>query len=122
MGEIRQHGASLALAAVVLACATMPAAGEPAVGSGVGTYSCAEFTRAAAGDESREMLYFSWAQGWMTAWDLEEMSAGKLARDLSQPPVPTQRAFLVTWCSTHPTELYMKGVYQLYETLKPIKK
>ena len=96
-----------------------PAAAEPAAGAGVGTYSCSEFTRASAGDEERELLYFSWAQGWMTAWNLGQMQAGKPTHDLSAPPIPDQRAFLSKWCASHPTELYMKGVYALYLTLTP---
>jgi hypothetical protein len=59
----------------VLLLAGSPAAAEPAVGAGVCTYSCNEFTRASAGDEARELLYFSWAQGWMTARDLDQALA-----------------------------------------------
>ena len=109
-----------ALVMGALLLAGSPAAAEPAVGAGVGTYSCSEFTRASASDEARELLYFSWAQGWMTAWDLDQMQAGKPTRDLSRPSVPDQRAFLSKWCASHPAELYMKGVYELYLTLRPI--
>jgi hypothetical protein len=106
-----------ALAMGVLLLAGSPAA-EPAVGAGVGTYSCKEFTRASAGDEARELLYFSWAQGWMTAWNLDQMQAKEPTRDLSQPSIADQRVFLSKWCASHPTELYMKGVYDLYLTLR----
>ncbi|HXQ09822.1 MAG TPA: hypothetical protein VN805_02365 [Caulobacteraceae bacterium] len=106
-----------ALVMGILLLAGSPATAEPAVGAGVGTYSCNEFTRASAADEQRELLYFSWARGWMTAWDLDQMQAGRPTRDLSQPSVPDQRAFLSKWCASHPRELYMKGVYELYLTL-----
>jgi hypothetical protein len=109
-----------ALVMGLLLLAGSPAAAEPAVGAGVGTYSCQEFTRASAGDEERELLYFSWAQGWMTAWNLEQVQAGKPTRDLSAPSIADQRGFLSKWCAVHPTELYMKGVYELYLSLSPM--
>jgi hypothetical protein len=116
-----KNGAWSAGALVIgILLAGSPAAADPAMGAGVGTYSCSEFTRASAGDEARELLYFSWAQGWMTAWDLDQMQDGKPTRDLSQPSVAEQRTFLSKWCASHPTELYMKGVYELYITLSPM--
>ena len=109
-----------AIAAAALAMAAIPAAGaaEPAAGEGVGTYTCAEFQRASKADESREMLYFSWAQGWMTAWNLAQMDASKPFADLSTPPIDDQRAFIRTYCSQHGASLYMEAVYRLYASMK----
>jgi hypothetical protein len=117
MSSINERRRVGAVVTLLLLLAGSSATAEPAMGAGVGTYSCKEFTRASAGDEARELLYFSWAQGWMTAWNLSQMQVGKPARDLSAPPIPDQRAFLAKWCASHPSELYMKGVYELYLTL-----
>ena len=89
------------------------AAAEPAVGEGVGTYSCAEFTRAIKADPSREMLYFSWAQGWMSGWNLALMDAHKPTADLRTPDGADQRVFLTSYCKAHPAALYMEAAYRL---------
>lgn len=89
------------------------------MGEGVGTYNCAEFARAARDDPSRETLYFSWAQGWMTAWNLARMDAAKATADLKARPVADQQAFLRAYCAKHPSALYMEAVSRLYLSLAP---
>jgi hypothetical protein len=113
--------AAVALAVLASGAVAGSAAAEPAVGEGVGTYTCAEYVRASAADASRELLYFSWAQGWMSGWNLAQMDQKKPAQDLASRPVDDQRSFLKTWCGLHPAELYMKAVYYLYVTFQPVQ-
>jgi len=113
--------AAVALAVFASAALAAPVRAEPAVGEGVGTYTCAEYTRASTADASREILYFSWAQGWMSGWNLAQMDQKKPTQDLASRPVDNQRSFLKTWCGLHPAELYLKAVYYLYVTLQPVQ-
>jgi hypothetical protein len=99
-----------------------PAAAGPAVGEGVGTYACSEFLKASAADPSREALYFSWAQGWMTGWNLTRLQAKKPGMDLAGQTIDQQQALLQAYCIAHPTALYMEAVYRLYFSLKPLGK
>lgn len=96
-----------------------PALAEPIAGQGVGTYSCAEAARAIRGDHSLELLYFSWAQGWMTGWNLAQMNANLPTVDLTALSLENQRAFIKAYCAEHSTGLYMDAVHKLYQAMKP---
>jgi len=95
---------------------------EPAVGEGVGTYACSEYLRATKADPSKDMLYYSWAQGWMTGWNLALMDQHKPTADLWTPDGSDQRAFLLAYCKAHPTALFMEAVYKLRASLPTIAK
>jgi len=105
-------------AALALAAAA-PASAEPAAGQGVGTYTCAEASRAIRGDHSLDLLYFSWAQGWMTGWNLAQMNANLPTVDLTALSLENQRAFIKAYCVQHTNGLYMDAVYKLYQAMKP---
>ena len=96
-----------------------PASAEPAAGQGVGTYTCAEAARAIRGDHSLDILYFSWAQGWMTGWNLAQMNLNQPTVDLTALTLDNQRAFIKAYCAQHATGLYMDAVYKLYQAMKP---
>ena len=113
-----------AIAAIAVAASLgLSSAGsaEPAAGAGVGTYDCAQFNVDAATDAPTETLYLTWAQGWMTGWNLAQMDEGKPIHDLSQPPVPDQRAFLRDYCRKNPHELFMKAAYALFASMPVVK-
>ncbi len=104
-------------AAFVLTFAA-PALAEPAAGQGVGTYTCAEASRAIRADRSLDLLYFSWAQGWMTGWNLAQMNANLPTVDLTALSLENQRAFIKAYCVQHTNGLYMDAVYKLYQAMK----
>jgi hypothetical protein len=108
--------AALALLAAAAAHA------EPAAGLGVGTYTCAEQAKAVRGDRELDLLYFSWAQGWMTGWNLAQMNADQPTVDLNTKVLSDQRAFIKTYCANHPAGLYMDAVRQLYLSMRPAGK
>ncbi|MGH7733743.1 MAG: hypothetical protein ACREOE_08630 [Gemmatimonadales bacterium] len=108
-------GAALALSAA-------PARAETAVGEGVGTYACSEFARVQLHEKSLATLYFSWAQGWMTGWNLAEMDAAKPSRDLKARSANDEQEFLRTYCAAHPKALYMEAVYKLFFSLPVVAK
>ncbi|HEX4196195.1 MAG TPA: HdeA/HdeB family chaperone [Caulobacteraceae bacterium] len=110
---------SAVCAAALVFAPLAPAMADTAAGEGVGTYACSEFLRASAADPGRKTLYFSWAQGWMTGWNLAQMDASRPTVDLKARPVPDQQAFIRAYCAAHPAALYMEAVYRLYVSLKP---
>jgi len=95
-----------------------PAGAEPAAGLGVGTYTCAEAAKAIRGDREFDLIYFSWAQGWMTGWNLAQMNASLPTVDLNRRSLSEQRAFIKSYCAGHGDGLYMDAVHQLYESMK----
>ena len=112
--------AAVALTVLASGAVAGSAAAEPAGRRGRHLY-LRRIRRASAADASRELLYFSWAQGWMSGWNLAQMDQKKPAQDLVSRPVDDQRSFLKTWCGLHPAELYMKAVYYLYVTFQPVQ-
>jgi hypothetical protein len=120
--DSRRHIALVCLGVAGLLSATAPAArAEPASGEGVGTYSCGEYTAATRGTPSREALYFSWAQGWMTGWNMAQMDVSRPTADLKSRSMEDEQVFLRTYCQLHPKALYMAAVYRLYFSIKPAK-
>jgi hypothetical protein len=108
-----------ALAVAAITAVAAPASAEPAAGQGVGTYTCAEAAKALRKDRSLDLLYFSWAQGWMTGWNLAQMNVAAPTVDLSARSLDDQRAFIKSYCVLHPDGLYMDAVHQLYMAMKP---
>lgn len=116
---LRNRLSSLAAAGMLAAmAATSAARAEPALGQGVGTYTCAEFIRDARATRDGDVLYFSWAQGWMTGWNLAEMNASKPTVDLALLSITEQRTYVRGYCRDHPAGMYMDAVHQLYESLR----
>ncbi len=107
---------AMSLAAAVLATAA-PGRSEPAVGMGVGTYTCAEFTRVTHADASRAVLYFSWAQGWMTAWNLSQMDQSKPWRDLRGLTIDGYETSVRAYCAKNPDKTFLYAVWDLYGSL-----
>jgi hypothetical protein len=114
------HLTTIAGLAAAIALAPVSAAfAEPAAGLGVGTYTCAEAARAVRNDKELDLIYFSWAQGWMTGWNLAQMNAELPTVDLNARSLPDQRAFIKSYCASHGDGLYMDAVHQLYLSMKP---
>ena len=111
-----------ALAALTILSAAGPAAAQRAAGLGVGTYKCGEAAKAVRGDAELELMYFSWAQGWMTGWNLAQLNASLPIVDLNTEDVSEQRAFIKTYCANHPNSLYMDAARQLYESMRTLEK
>ena len=107
-----------ALAGLAAIIVSAPVAAEPAAGFGVGTYTCAEAAKAVRGDRELDLLYFSWAQGWMTGWNLAQMNASLPTVDLNTLSVTNQRTFIKTYCALHANGLYMDAVHNLYESMR----
>jgi hypothetical protein len=104
----------LTLALGLAAAAPAVASAEPAAGQGLGTYTCGEAAQAIRHDRQLDLLYFSWAQGWMTGWNVAQMNANQPTADLNSRSLEDQRDFVKAYCALHPSGLYMDAVHQLY--------
>jgi hypothetical protein len=116
------HGALGLCLAAALTMASSTASAEPAAGQGVGTYTCGEAAQGVRRDRQLDLIYFSWAQGWMTGWNLAQMNANQPTADLNARPLADQRDFIKVYCALHPEGLYMDAVRQLYLSIMSDRK
>jgi hypothetical protein len=66
-----------------------------------------------------DFLFFTWAQGYMTAANVALAAAGSRYYDLGGS-IDDQEAHLRRYCSSHPTASYNDAVLDLYASL-PLK-
>jgi hypothetical protein len=105
-----------AIAAVLLIAQVAPAQCEDE-SFGVGGHLCATFMTLRAKSPDAEPLFFSWAQGFLTAWN---MASEKpiLKVDTTAMTRNEQRKFLIEYCEVHSTDMYLKAVAALLAKLK----
>lgn len=89
--------------------------------AGVGAIACSQFTADIARDPNMEKDYLSWAQGFMSSFNLLMLSEGSMSRDLSGTSVDEQRSYIKQYCGTHPGEEYSVAVMKLLATLPNVK-
>jgi hypothetical protein len=87
-------------------------------GEGAGNQTCGDFaemyrvnTRAAEG------VYFSWAEGFMTGWNIALMPKGEdvpPSVNLKAVPIEQQRQHIRDYCDEHPLTQYAQAVADLY--------
>src|SRR5438552_1436989 len=106
-------------ALAIMLCADAPAAAEDRIARGVGTTTCGEFAKEyAKSPEMAELMYFTWAQGFMTSQNLNSMRYNeKLYRSLDIS-VEEQQATIRSYCNAHPLAYYTSAIMDLYGTLK----
>jgi hypothetical protein len=111
----------LAIVAILVSLPSGALAGADIMG--VGLDSCAIFAKAYQSDPtSAETLYFQWAAGFMSAWDVGLQEGGKRPNDLSAISFEQQKEFLRQYCNSHPLAQYVEGVVELLRTLPYIEK
>ena len=99
---------------VALVAATAPAtAAEKIIAMGAGLQSCAEFAKAYREDASSEIVYFSWAQGYITASNL---CPGFLT-DLSAMSVDAQKRRIRAFCDQRPLKNYLDAAEAVFREL-----
>lgn len=84
---------------------------------GVGGHLCATFAKFRARSPDAEPLFFTWAQGFMTAWNAASEKA-VLKVDTTVLNRSEQRKFLIVYCDIHPTDMYLQGVTALLAKMK----
>jgi hypothetical protein len=94
-------------------------AAEPSMSAGMGLATCAQF-----GDiyrenpEFAEQVFFSWATGYMTAWNAAFSSRRSSMIDLSGMTPDQQKGFIRSYCDRNPLKQYMLAVGALLGKLK----
>lgn len=112
----RQIGRLLALAIFIptLAVAAVPS-GQ---GYGVGMRSCAYFAKDyAANTSAAEDIYFTWAQGFMSAINLMTMANQGVYADLHSEEMTTYKAQIRSYCNAHPLSQYVAAVLDVMKGL-----
>ena len=83
---------------------------------GAGVSTCAQFNEFRKVDRDLVMLnYTAWAQGFMSAQNLNTYSSAGTYRQLSAD-IGLQQQFLIDFCEKFPNRLYANAVAILYET------
>lgn len=102
--------------ATVLILLSYPAAAEQFAIQGLGATTCVNFVDMYRLDHTASMdLYHSWAQGFMSATNLEALHEKHPFRDLSSLPIKEQEDFLRKYCDAHPLADIMSAVSELYK-------
>jgi hypothetical protein len=84
---------------------------------GVGGHLCTAFAGFRAKSPDAEPLFFTWAQGFMVAWNMASEKP-VLKVDTTAMTLDKQRKFLIDYCEIHPTDMYLQAVTALLAKLK----
>ena len=112
--------ALILLAVVILTDATHAWATDYAA-MGLGISSCAEFANLYKQDPKwAEGMYFAWAQGYLSGWNMAQISAKRPYFDLASLDTRTQQAHLRSYCDQHPLGNYLDAVWDLTSRFKSL--
>ena len=107
-----------ALLITVFVGVCLPASGGEMAGMGAGTLTCAKFAQIFAGSpDSAEFEFYSWAQGFMSGWNIANVRAGQPMHDLNATSQTSQETYLRQYCDQHPLRGYVEGVMALFGSL-----
>ena len=89
-------------------------------GYGPGMQSCGEFSRLYATNPTvTEDLFYTWAQGFMSALNLSFVSTTGAYRFIAPDGMASYKLRLRTYCDAHPPSQYVQAVMDLYNSLPP---
>jgi hypothetical protein len=89
-----------------------------AAGGGIGVTRCSEFNESLKKTAETGAMFFSWAEGFLTGWNMGLPSTSREHAELSSIARDDQMAFLRRWCEENPTKRYMEGVTMLFVRLR----
>lgn len=112
----------LAIVSVVL-MQTVASGREKIVTEGLGAFSCAQFGKDyQKSPEIWESVFFSWAEGYMSALNTALLLRDATATDLRKWSVERQEDFLRSYCDQHPLEDYQDAVQILFSDMRKDQK
>ena len=89
-------------------------------GLGPGMLSCGEFSRAyATNPTATEDVFYTWAQGFMSALNLSFVSTTGAYRFIDPNGMAGYKLHLRQYCDAHPAGPYVQAVMDLYNSLPP---
>src|SRR5438309_1041020 len=92
--------------------------GVVAQGYGLGMRSCGEFAHAYASNPAvAEDIYFTWAQGFMSALNLDAVANRRPYRVINGNDMATHKIEIRSYCDAHPLVAYSSAVFALYSRL-----
>jgi hypothetical protein len=120
-GEGMRYRSTIVAVFMLLMIVGRPAgAGEGFEVMGLGTDTCATFAKAyqnAAIPADMENLYFTWAQGYLSRFNMVVRAKDHNARDLSALPPDAQKAWIREYCSKNPLSYHYQSALQLFGKL-----
>src|SRR4029077_8997960 len=84
-------------------------------GKGPGISPCSQYN-ASRSDEKEEFVFFSWANGFLTGYNMRTKSAEMV--ELSALTDGQQLQFLRDYCDQHPDKRYVEAVLALIQALR----
>jgi hypothetical protein len=84
-------------------------------GKGPGISPCSQYN-ASRGDEKEEHVFFSWAEGFLTGYNMQAKSAEVV--ELSALTGGQQLQFVRDYCDQHPDKRYIEAVLALIQALR----
>jgi hypothetical protein len=79
--------------------------------------SCSEFAQDYRQNPRSELMYFSWAQGFMTGLNVTQVSLKRPERDQNARPPSQQMAFIREFCDKRPLAVFADAVAELFSSL-----
>jgi hypothetical protein len=90
------------------------------VGAGVGMRTCAQFSLDyRTNSANADLVYNSWALGFMSAMNLALGATNQKGRDLQALWSEDKKSYLRDFCNKRPLSMYMDGVLEVFQTLPP---
>jgi hypothetical protein len=100
-----------------------PAFTQEAGMMGAGSGKCGDYVREYQRDpDVANNVYFSWAQGYMSGLNFEQLALKKRMRNLNALPVASQLDYLMVYCKQKPDELFVMAARNLFNALPPNSK
>jgi len=113
---------SLAVACILAASIGAAAAQNEDKGAmmGAGMLSCADFAKHYRDDQTIELTYFTWTQGFMSGLNILQAALKKPMRDLKGWPLDQQQLHIRLFCNERPLSLLAQAAQNLYHKLPEI--
>jgi hypothetical protein len=118
-GKLCKGGAmrSLFLGAICSLIATAAIGKERMLLVGIGVETCGRFAESYRHNPDSELIYFTWAQGFLAGQNAVLSVQKHSTRDLFGMPVESQKAVVRDYCDGRPLSLYWVAVMALYSKL-----
>jgi hypothetical protein len=85
---------------------------------GVGTTSCAQFAQDyRRSPRTADIVYMSWAEGFMSGWNAGALSDQKALRDLGVKTAEDESRAIRYYCDAHPLASFLDAVLDVYFSL-----
>ena len=105
----------VAIAAGMLMAPVIAAADEVLAVAGAGASSCGKFIADTEGTETMSLIYFSWAQGFLTGLNAKYVKS-RDSTDLSDRDA--LELFIENYCEENPLDNYVRAAAKLWHELR----